>query len=141
MGAPRRSSETGWPRAAPAARLSSPPRSSAQRSALPLYPWRRDALRPQAHRGGGRGEPEAAEDGPYRPLSAPLAGPRHQRLRPVELIERSEEHTSELQSLMRISYAVFCLNKKKTQITNNETIEYRNLYTSNQNTNYTSTST
>src|SRR3546814_9772070 len=31
---------------------------------------------------------------------------------------RSEEHTSELQSLMRISYAVFCL-KKKTQYTNN----------------------
>src|SRR3546814_6321120 len=28
------------------------------------------------------------------------------------LIPRSEEHTSELQSLMRISYAVFCLNKK-----------------------------
>src|SRR3546814_2798075 len=28
-------------------------------------------------------------------------------------ISRSEEHTSELQSLMRISYAVFCLNKKK----------------------------
>src|SRR3546814_4123730 len=31
------------------------------------------------------------------------------------LAARSEEHTSELQSLMRISYAVFCLNKKKTQ--------------------------
>src|SRR3546814_4538902 len=30
------------------------------------------------------------------------------------LTNRSEEHTSELQSLMRISYAVFCLNKKKT---------------------------
>src|SRR3546814_5206716 len=29
---------------------------------------------------------------------------------------RSEEHTSELQSLMRISYAVFCLNKKKTRL-------------------------
>src|SRR3546814_3049135 len=28
---------------------------------------------------------------------------------------RSEEHTSELQSLMRISYAVFCLKKKKTK--------------------------
>src|SRR3546814_5193049 len=28
-------------------------------------------------------------------------------------MERSEEHTSELQSLMRISYAVFCLKKKK----------------------------
>src|SRR3546814_9239886 len=31
--------------------------------------------------------------------------------------KRSEEHTSELQSLMRISYAVFCLKKKKTNIT------------------------
>src|SRR3546814_1004235 len=31
--------------------------------------------------------------------------------------DRSEEHTSELQSLMRISYAVFCLTKKKPQIT------------------------
>src|SRR3546814_1938711 len=31
---------------------------------------------------------------------------------------RSEEHTSELQSLMRISYAVFCLNKKKQQYVN-----------------------
>src|SRR3546814_3622721 len=30
-----------------------------------------------------------------------------------KLIEKSEEHTSELQSLMRISYAVFCLKKKK----------------------------
>src|SRR3546814_5169907 len=29
----------------------------------------------------------------------------------IECIDRSEEHTSELQSLMRISYAVFCLNK------------------------------
>src|SRR3546814_7117438 len=36
----------------------------------------------------------------------------HPRLPPAE--KRSEEHTSELQSLMRISYAVFCLKKKKT---------------------------
>src|SRR3546814_4050365 len=35
---------------------------------------------------------------------------------------RSEEHTSELQSLMRISYAVFCLKKKKKQ--NNHHIYY-----------------
>src|SRR3546814_3880774 len=36
-------------------------------------------------------------------------------VRVIEVIEgkRSEEHTSELQSLMRISYAVFCLKKKK----------------------------
>src|SRR3546814_4428951 len=33
----------------------------------------------------------------------------------VEARERSEEHTSELQSLMRISYAVFCLKKRKAQ--------------------------
>src|SRR3546814_8100240 len=32
-------------------------------------------------------------------------------------LERSEEHTSELQSLMRISYAVFCLKKKRTHNT------------------------
>src|SRR3546814_9218118 len=34
---------------------------------------------------------------------------------------RSEEHTSELQSLMRISYAVFCLKKKKQKKTNKHT--------------------
>src|SRR3546814_1544714 len=39
---------------------------------------------------------------------------------------RSEEHTSELQSLMRISYAVFCLKKKKQ---NNQTIHRHKLYT------------
>src|SRR3546814_10342977 len=32
----------------------------------------------------------------------------------VEVVGRSKEHTSELQSLMRISYAVFCLKKKTT---------------------------
>src|SRR3546814_6749839 len=35
------------------------------------------------------------------------------RALPSLALGRSEEHTSELQSLMRISYAVFCLNKKK----------------------------
>src|SRR3546814_8472955 len=34
---------------------------------------------------------------------------------------RSEEHTSKLQSLMRISYAVFCLKKKNNHIINNNT--------------------
>src|SRR3546814_3050771 len=38
---------------------------------------------------------------------------RGRRARRIER-RRSEEHTSELQSLMRISYAVFCLKKKKT---------------------------
>src|SRR3546814_6687948 len=35
-------------------------------------------------------------------------------------LARSEEHTSELQSLMRISYAVFCLKKKKNKQTTNK---------------------
>src|SRR3546814_6781802 len=38
---------------------------------------------------------------------------------------RSEEHTSELQSLMRISYAVFCLKKKKKKKTQNNTKTYK----------------
>src|SRR3546814_3683442 len=40
------------------------------------------------------------------------------RLQPSEFLKpfRSEEHTSELQSLMRISYAVFCLNKKQPKL-------------------------
>src|SRR3546814_9429491 len=33
----------------------------------------------------------------------------------MRFVQRSEEHTSELQSLMRISYAVFCLKNKKTK--------------------------
>src|SRR3546814_6683253 len=60
------------------------------------------------------------------PAPASSSGPdfssRYPRLNPVPLSRvrragryrrRSEEHTSELQSLMRISYAVFCLKKKK----------------------------
>src|SRR3546814_6766271 len=43
---------------------------------------------------------------------APTVGPAV-GLAPLRLVVRSEEHTSELQSLMRISYAVFCLKKKK----------------------------
>src|SRR3546814_6474837 len=38
---------------------------------------------------------------------------------------RSEEHTSELQSLMRISYAVFCLKKKKIKLTQLDNYNYR----------------
>src|SRR3546814_6727075 len=38
----------------------------------------------------------------------------------LDRVTRSEEHTSELQSLMRISYAVFCLKKKTTTKTNDQ---------------------
>src|SRR3546814_8719300 len=47
--------------------------------------------------------------------------------RGLELGERSEEHTSELQSLMRISYAVFCLKKtnKNTEYQYNRTTDHK----------------
>src|SRR3546814_4280535 len=61
---------------------------------------------------GGAGQGRAAADeGPQRrdpDPDLPRLDPR---------AARSEEHTSELQSLMRISYAVFCLKKKQTSIT------------------------
>src|SRR3546814_5763990 len=45
------------------------------------------------------------------PVFQKVAG-ESQQARPERGADRSEEHTSELQSLMRISYAVFCLKKK-----------------------------
>src|SRR3546814_15570956 len=45
--------------------------------------------------------------------AAPSRRRHPQRIWSVVALKRSEEHTSELQSLMRISYAVFCLKKKK----------------------------
>src|SRR3546814_4983451 len=65
-------------------------------------------------RGGGGGQlhpcRRTAEPQPVGG-EPPDLGPRGQ----PEGAPRSEEHTSELQSLMRISYAVFCLKKKKKQ--------------------------
>src|SRR3546814_10495213 len=50
-------------------------------------------------------------------------GQLHQNL--IDYItKRSEEHTSELQSLMRISYAVFCLKKKKQKTTHTTPYSY-----------------
>src|SRR3546814_5477427 len=54
----------------------------------------------------------------------------------LSLVRRSEEHTSELQSLMRISYAVFCLKKKNISLTTiHQLLTYHNdtqLYHTNQ---------
>src|SRR3546814_3411571 len=64
----------------------------------------------------------AARIGPLRPYP----GFRRRRgIPPVACGPRSEEHTSELQSLMRISYAVFCL-KKKTNKSANKTMKHHN---------------
>src|SRR3546814_9745915 len=48
---------------------------------------------------------------------------RHDARSGIPAFARSEEHTSELQSLMRISYAVFCLKKTKKAFTIPKTIE------------------
>src|SRR3546814_9263412 len=48
-------------------------------------------------------------------------------LRPAARLDRSEEHTSELQSLMRISYAVFCLKKKQKKKNKNTQNYYQSL--------------
>src|SRR3546814_7845304 len=69
-------------------------------------------LKPR-RRGGG-----AARVAEERPLDD--ARRRHDAL---PLAFRSEEHTSELQSLMRISYAVFCLKKKKQTITDSLAVD------------------
>src|SRR3546814_1111027 len=58
---------------------------------------------------------------------------------PAQPNRRSEEHTSELQSLMRISYAVFCLKKKKQHITNKT--QHRDLLRVKQHEKHTSTTT
>src|SRR3546814_231845 len=74
----------------------------------------------KAHGGAGEMEPaqplarqqRREDDDEQRPEVGDEAGIDRGRI-----AERSEEHTSELQSLMRISYAVFCLKKKKKKLT------------------------
>src|SRR3546814_5469742 len=86
--------------------------------------------------------PDAFTIPPYLVIMAILALPLHRLLDMVGRFKhdikrhfehprhlgRSEEHTSELQSLMRISYAVFCLKKKNT-INNEHNITYTHLHT------------
>src|SRR3546814_4496550 len=93
---------------------------------------------------GGPGNPQHRREGPaVADMLIDLEGPRHDpaegrqpralvvflhglgadghdliSLAPMLAPLGSEEHTSELQSLMRISYAVFCLNKKRHKSTN-----------------------
>src|SRR3546814_5144086 len=57
------------------------------------------------------------------------AGVKARRLGAADIHARSEEHTSELQSLMRISYAVFCLKKKNYKHTKHQKQSYTNYQT------------
>src|SRR3546814_3283090 len=66
--------------------------------------------------GPGLPDPEQAPPADRRPrIGGVLLNPRALAGRQLRMLVRSEEHTSELQSLMRISYAVFCLKKKKNK--------------------------
>src|SRR3546814_6465111 len=82
--------------------------------------------------------PEAGRNqGPRRPVPSGTRRPERKEIAVAKLeivripvlsdnyVWRSEEHTSELQSLMRISYAVFCLKKKQTKKTNQTTREHQ----------------
>src|SRR3546814_1911611 len=90
-----------------------PPRSTRTDT---LFPYT-TLFRSQLRAGNPAGLPQQL---PARRLEGADGGGRHQpsvqrprRPAVAQLEPRSEEHTSELQSLMRISYAVFCLKKKK----------------------------
>src|SRR3546814_8657364 len=82
---------------------------------------RRSAPQSEAACGAGDEDGDAEEDHADRhrenlgPDGAKVHRPRSGFEDAAHAVDpRSEEHTSELQSLMRISYAVFCLKKKKT---------------------------
>src|SRR3546814_8278508 len=87
-----------------------PPRSTRTDTLFPYTTLFRSEQHPlQPHRLS-----EAEADQP------PQAQCRQSEEQEIEPAGRSEEHTSELQSLMRISYAVFCLKKKKKTVTINK---------------------
>src|SRR3546814_10456139 len=96
-----------------------PPRSTRTDTLFPyttlFRSWRRCRLLcsvriARAHAGAPVSPPPEAGDGEFWLIAC------HAACRPPAAASpRSEEHTSELQSLMRISYAVFCLKKKNKQ--------------------------
>src|SRR3546814_5913594 len=83
-----------------------PPRSTRTVTLFPYTTLCRSPLYPVRHDG----------------LPVPAAARDHVDQR---LGQRSEEHTSELQSLMRISYAVFCLKKKRNHFTNSHPLDHQ----------------
>src|SRR3546814_7900951 len=101
-----------------------PPRSTRTDTLFPYTTLFRSKPRPVpvgAHL-GATGIPPVKRSRPgalpqRHPLTSAAAAPARRGRR----CARSEEHTSELQSLMRISYAVFCLKKKNTPNTQSDT--------------------
>src|SRR3546814_8769650 len=113
-----------WPRPSPPPRCSPPAASAPASRSLPRWPSGRRACGPA--RCGSRWRRPTCRPRRSSSSSTPARATPCAR-GPSPASRRSEEHTSELQSLMRISYAVFCLKKKKNtkqQIT--ELIRQRN---------------
>src|SRR3546814_4051028 len=80
-------------------------------------------LRPAEGRRAGLSVDAGQQRLRWRPRAAPCGRQgRRDAAAALRRHLRSEEHTSELQSLMRTSYAVFCLQKKKTEETTHQTI-------------------
>src|SRR3546814_8225667 len=92
-----------------------PPRSTRTDTLFPYTTLFRSLARADDRGGGGGREDAVAAD----QHAGGAVGRRHLQDGldgAIVEVARSEEHTSELQSLMRISYAVFCLKKKKQHI-------------------------
>src|SRR3546814_10151981 len=91
-----------------------PPRSTRTDTLFPYTTLFRSAWVDRAERVGNLNYPDEARRKRLKgQLVISVAVRRDGSVENTRIIQRSEEHTSELQSLMRISYAVFCLKKKK----------------------------
>src|SRR3546814_2134524 len=89
-----------------------PPRSTRTDTLFPYTTLFRSSDALQSHKGTESSQITVRDTGPQHQLQA---GPQQGLGLVRRSGARSEEHTSELQSLMRISYAVFCLKKKNTE--------------------------
>src|SRR3546814_2972668 len=89
-----------------------PPRSTRTDTLFPYTTLFRSVARQPHHLDGAGAVGQAADEAAlFKPGDEPVNA--RLGLEGEGVLHRSEEHTSELQSLMRISYAVFCLKKKK----------------------------
>src|SRR3546814_8948828 len=109
-----------------------PPRSTRTDTLFPYTtlfrsprPIRRNASPPSRHGRAKSAAPAAGRKYPPERRPHHQAQPSGNPSPDCRSPRRSEEHTSELQSLMRISYAVFCLKKKNT---NSNTTIYKHTY-------------
>src|SRR3546814_10272051 len=92
-------------------------RGFGRRITAALEDWRAANPNPEA-----ASPPEAVREALLQAYGEEYAGDINARSGD-QIVERSEEHTSELQSLMRISYAVFCLKTKNTKTKSTEVIQ------------------